>query len=105
MKILVLCLISLLACAAQAPDSKSRTTIDPDEAYKNNCTRCHATVQSYSPRMNKTILLHMRVRANLSADVAQAILEYLNEVSSTSNNKLARSGPHADAKPQPGGGK
>ena len=28
--------------------------------------------------MTKTIIAHMRVRANLPEDVAQAILEYLN---------------------------
>jgi hypothetical protein len=40
--------------------------------------RCHASTQQYSPRMTKTIIMHMRVRANLTEDQAQAILEYLN---------------------------
>ena len=52
--------------------------VDADTAYKNNCARCHTSVQQYSQRMTKTLLMHMRVRANLPADEVQAVLEYLN---------------------------
>jgi len=41
--------------------------------------RCHAALPQYSPRINKTIMLHMRLAANLPGDEAQAILEYLND--------------------------
>ena len=50
-----------------------------DEAYKQNCTRCHAEVPPVSARRTKTIVRHMRVRANLTADEAQAILQYLTQ--------------------------
>ncbi len=80
MKRLSTCLLFLVLAAsfAQAGEDTSSRDIDPDTAYKNNCMRCHASTQQYSPRMTKTIIMHMRVRANLTEDQAQAILEYLN---------------------------
>ena len=57
----------------------TRKAIDPDEAYKNNCMRCHSAVRQYSPRMTATIVTHMRIRANLTAEETQAILQYLTE--------------------------
>lgn len=51
----------------------------PDDAYKANCTRCHAEVPMMSSRKTRTIIQHMRVRANLTKDEAEAILEYLNQ--------------------------
>ncbi len=50
-----------------------------DDAYKQNCTRCHAEVPKLDPKRSNTIMRHMRVRANLSKDEAQAILDYLNQ--------------------------
>lgn len=50
-----------------------------DQAYKSNCTRCHAEVPSMGTRRTKTIIQHMRVRANLTQDEAEAIWEYLNK--------------------------
>lgn len=50
-----------------------------DDAYKQNCTRCHSEVPKVNERMTKTILKHMRVRANLTRDEAKAILEYLTQ--------------------------
>jgi hypothetical protein len=50
-----------------------------DQAYKANCTRCHAEVPKMGARRTKTVVLHMRVRANLTQDEAEAILEYLNK--------------------------
>jgi len=50
-----------------------------DQAYKSNCTRCHAEVPKMGSRRTKTIVQHMRVRANLTQDEAEAILEYLNK--------------------------
>ncbi len=50
-----------------------------DEAYKQNCTRCHNEVPKLDPKRTTTIMRHMRVRANLTRDEAQAILDYLKE--------------------------
>jgi hypothetical protein len=77
-RFICLSFVILTVCFAQAGQNTNQHEIDPDEAYKNNCMRCHASTQQYSPRMTKTIIMHMRVRANLPEDVAQAILEYLN---------------------------
>ena len=56
-----------------------KVSLDPDDAYKNNCLRCHATVQDYSPAKTATIVMHMRVRANLTEEETQAILRYLQD--------------------------
>jgi hypothetical protein len=72
---LSLCMFSL---PLLAKPSGKKGAIDPDDAYKNNCMRCHAAVQQYSPRKTATIVLHMRVRANLTKEETQALLEYLN---------------------------
>lgn len=54
------------------------------ELYSINCNRCHA--ERYPTEFNsahwKTVLVHMRVRANLPAAQAKEILKYLQEESS-----------------------
>lgn len=75
-------LLLILACVCALPalaNSHAKKSVDPDEAYKNNCMRCHSAVRQYSPRMTATIVNHMRVRANLTAEETQAILQYLTE--------------------------
>jgi mono/diheme cytochrome c family protein len=49
------------------------------ELYAVNCNRCHAERSPMERNASdwKTILTHMRVRANLPAAQANAILEYL----------------------------
>jgi hypothetical protein len=51
------------------------------ELYSLHCNRCHP--ERYATERTaaqwKTIMLHMRVRANLPADQAKAILKYLQE--------------------------
>lgn len=56
-----------------------KRTFSADDAYKQNCTRCHSEVLKVNERMTRTIVRHMRVRANLSQDEAKTILEYLNK--------------------------
>jgi hypothetical protein len=58
---------------------RERASVDPDDAYKNNCMRCHSSVRQYPPRMTATIVNHMRVRANLTAEETQAILRFLTD--------------------------
>jgi hypothetical protein len=81
--VVVAALITVMPLFAQ----EGRHNIDPDEAYKNNCMRCHTSTQQYSPRKTKTIVMHMRVRANLTQDEAEAILKYLTEDSSAPTAK------------------
>jgi hypothetical protein len=53
------------------------------ELYAVNCNRCHP--ERYPTEFNstqwKTLMMHMRVRANLPADQAKKILKYLQEES------------------------
>ena len=53
--------------------------VSADDAYKQNCTRCHSEVPPVSARRTKTIVRHMRVRGNITAEEAQAILQYLTQ--------------------------
>lgn len=87
-------LITSLACVTAAdpkPDkpakpekvSKKAEKQKPTGAdlYAVHCNRCHP--ERYATEWNsaqwKTLMLHMRVRANLPASQAKAILKYLQE--------------------------
>jgi hypothetical protein len=67
-------------------DSSDKKTKPPiklsgAELYSMHCNRCHP--ERYPTERTsaqwKTIMLHMRVRANLPAEQARAILKYLQE--------------------------
>jgi hypothetical protein len=64
--------------AEKKPEKKKLTGA---ELYALNCNRCHP--ERYPTEWNsaqwKTIMMHMRVRANLPANQAKAILKYLQE--------------------------
>jgi mono/diheme cytochrome c family protein len=51
------------------------------DLYAIHCNRCHPEryPTEWNPAQWKTIMLHMRVRANLPAAQAKAILKYLQE--------------------------
>ncbi len=51
------------------------------ELYALNCNRCHPEryATEWTSAQWKTLMLHMRVRANLPASQAKAILKYLQE--------------------------
>jgi mono/diheme cytochrome c family protein len=55
------------------------------ELYAINCSRCHPEryATEFTAAQWKTVMLEMRVRANLPADQAKAILKYLQEDSGT----------------------
>lgn len=53
--------------------------LNADQLYKINCTRCHSEVPKMDTRQTATIMRHMRVRANIPKDDAQAIFEYLKQ--------------------------
>ena len=68
-----------------APNAKTtltqpaaNTTPDPGErAFQANCTRCHYAPEQLTPRISGTILMHMRVRASLSAQDERDIMHFL----------------------------
>jgi hypothetical protein len=57
----------------------SRPEVDPGRAYLANCTRCHVEPRKLSERETATVMLHMRVRANLTAEETEAIRRYLSQ--------------------------
>ena len=71
--------------ASTKPDKKSDVKpakkVSGVELYAIHCNRCHA--ERYPVEFNeaqwKTLMLHMRVRANLPADQAREILKYLED--------------------------
>jgi cytochrome c5 len=76
---------------AQTPDKKTDKKTDAKpapakkltgaELYQINCNRCHPEryATEWTPAQWKTLVLHMRVRANIPAAQAKAILKYLQE--------------------------
>lgn len=84
--------VALVACAAVAfglprssADAKGQpkkkeaaVQQDPGErAFQANCSRCHYAPEQLRRSVSGTVVRHMRVRANLSADDEKAILRYL----------------------------
>ena len=57
------------------------STLSGAELYAINCSRCHQEryPTEFNPAQWKTIMIHMRVRANLPAAQAREILKYLQE--------------------------
>ncbi len=49
-----------------------------ERIFTQNCARCHTPPDGFSPRISGTIVLHMRVRANLSAHDEQELLRFFN---------------------------
>jgi hypothetical protein len=86
-------LVTLIACVAmivqaigQTPPSASgpvRTqkpgnAVDPGERVFNaNCARCHIPPGTLNPRITRTVVMHMRVRARLSESDEKLLLKYL----------------------------
>lgn len=85
-------LVCLFLTPAFAGANSGKATVDPDDAYKNNCMRCHSAVRQYSPRMTATIAMHMRVRANMTAEEMEAILQYLTDNAPANNTSVAAYG-------------
>jgi cytochrome c5 len=65
---------------AAKPAAKAASTNQPDvgqRKYDANCGRCHSFPQQLSPSLTGTVVRHMRVRANLSAEDEKDILRFL----------------------------
>jgi len=54
-----------------------------EDLYAINCNRCHAerSPREWTPNQWKTLMMHMRIRANIPADQAREILKYMQEQS------------------------
>jgi cytochrome c5 len=51
---------------------------DGQRIFDQNCSRCHAAPDGFSPHISGTVTRHMRVRANLSKKDEQELLRFLN---------------------------
>jgi hypothetical protein len=69
------------ATPSQEKPRPKRTPLSGAELYSIHCNRCHP--ERYPTERTaaqwKTILLHMRVRANLPAEQSRTILKYLQD--------------------------
>jgi cytochrome c5 len=62
---------------AKAAASHAVPVNDGERKFRHNCSRCHNAPDELPTRITGTVLLHMRVRASLSAVDQLAILHYL----------------------------
>jgi cytochrome c5 len=46
--------------------------------FDQNCSRCHAAPEGFSPSISGTVVRHMRVRASLSRHDEEELLRFLN---------------------------
>lgn len=81
--ICALSVASMLAADTKVEKKKEKQRLTGQELYSMHCSRCHA--ERYATERTesqwKTIVMHMRVRANLPATQAKSILKYLQEES------------------------
>lgn len=66
------------AVGRRADDSHHTQQDEGERLFEQNCSRCHAAPDGFSPRISGTILRHMRVRASLSRHDEEEILRFLN---------------------------
>ncbi len=69
------------ADSGKSESKKAKPELTGAELYQINCNRCHSEryPTEFTAAQWKTIMLEMRVRANLPADQAQKILKFLQE--------------------------
>ena len=53
--------------------------VQGEQRFRANCGRCHAAPQKFPPRMMKTVLRHMRVRATITDEDMRSILFYMTQ--------------------------
>jgi mono/diheme cytochrome c family protein len=73
--------ISASAFAANGDAKPVKKKLTGQELYAINCNRCHAEryATERTPAQWKTLMLHMRTRAQIPAAQAKEILKYLQE--------------------------
>ncbi|AFL87503.1 hypothetical protein Terro_1193 [Terriglobus roseus DSM 18391] len=87
----VMCLLMLpLGAVAQSPaaplqarpaavkTSTRQRISEGQRVFEQNCSRCHAAPDGFSPRIAGTVARHMRVRASLSEQDHEALRKFLH---------------------------
>ena len=68
------------AAAAVAHRADADTMrVQGEQRFHANCGRCHAAPQKFPPRMMKTVLRHMRVRATITDEDMRLVLFYMTQ--------------------------
>jgi cytochrome c5 len=60
------------------PDKSASHPEEGERVFQQQCSRCHAAPESFSPRISGTVVRHMRVRASLSQSEEEKLLRFLN---------------------------
>lgn len=68
---------SAAVAVVHADDAAMR--VQGEQRFRANCGRCHAAPQKFPPRMMKTVLRHMRVRATITDEDMRMILAYMTQ--------------------------
>jgi len=68
---------------ADTTTTEKAEKLSGEDLYAINCNRCHAerSPREWTPSQWKTLIMHMRIRANIPADQAREILKYMQEQS------------------------
>lgn len=78
---LIISAFAIVAFAKTDDAKPAKKKLTGEELYAINCNRCHA--ERYATERTdaqwKTVMLHMRTRAQIPAEDATAILKYLQE--------------------------
>ncbi len=53
--------------------------VQGEQRFRANCGRCHAAPEKFSPRVMKTVIRHMRVRAAITDEDMKMILFYMTQ--------------------------
>jgi mono/diheme cytochrome c family protein len=53
--------------------------VQGEQTFRANCGRCHAAPEKFPPRMMKTVLRHMRVRATITDQDMRLVLFYMTQ--------------------------
>jgi cytochrome c5 len=59
-----------------APPAQAATDDPGERAFQANCSRCHNAPEQLSRRITGTVIMHMRVRASLSAQDERDIIHF-----------------------------
>jgi mono/diheme cytochrome c family protein len=60
-------------------DDPDSIRAEGEKRFRANCSRCHAAPHKFPPRMMRTIVRHMRVRATITDEDMRYILSYMTQ--------------------------
>jgi cytochrome c5 len=67
------------AGAVVAVQDAEKMRVLGEQRFHANCGRCHAAPEKFPPRMMKTVLRHMRVRATITDEDMRLVLFYMTQ--------------------------